>query len=62
MGISQFPAASSSITPTPPIPGVPSGLTLRHTITSTTTSISWVGTPTSVYVVLAGGEIGRAHV
>ena len=55
MASTVFPAASSASSP-PTITGVPSGLTLRNTYTSTTSGLSY---PVSqVYVVAAGGGGG----
>lgn len=55
MGMIVYPVPSSSSFPTPFLPsGPPPNTTLRHTITSSG-SINYIGSPTAVWIVLAGG-------
>ena len=53
MGISIFPAASTASTP-PLTIGVPIGLTLRNTYTSSASSLSYP--VTQVYAIVVGGN------
>ena len=60
MGLSIIPAASSSPTPLPT--SVPSGLTLRNTYTSTTSSLSFPTSPVFAVVIGGGGGGSGAQV
>ena len=58
MGLSVFPVPSSATTVTTLPAGAPPGLTLRYTLSTTATGLTYDGNPSYVYAIIAGG--GRA--